>query len=54
MVFAYLDEGPNTDTDAFFTAGRAIFAPFGKWEKAQDGVAYNLPISDFEFALDFA
>ena len=54
MVFAYFDEGSKTDIDTFFTAGRAIFAPFGKWEKAQDGLAYNLPTSDFAFALDFA
>ena len=54
MVCAYFDQGKDTDIDSFFTSGRATFAPFGKWEKAQDGVAYNLPTSDFEFALDFA
>jgi len=53
LVFAYYDQGENTDIDSVFTAGRAIFAPFGKWKKAEDGVAYNLPTSDFEVALDF-
>ena len=54
MIFAYFDTGPDTDIESIFTAGRAIFAPFGKWDKAQDGVAYNLPTSDFEYDLDFA
>jgi hypothetical protein len=53
IVFAYFDEGENTDIELPFTAGRVIFAPFGDWGKAQDGVAYNLPTSSFEFALDF-
>lgn len=54
MVFGYFDEGESTDIDSVFTAGRAVFAPFGKWEKAQDGMAYNIPTSEFKFSVDFA
>ena len=54
MVLAYFDQGENTDINCCFTAGKVVFAPFGEWGKAQDGVAYNLPTSSFEFTLDFA
>ncbi len=52
MVNAYYETENKTDINGAFTAGQAVFAPFGKWEKAQDGVAYNLPVSDFEFNLE--
>ncbi len=49
VVYGYF-EGESTDRP--FTAGRVIFAPFGKWDKAQDGVAYNIPVEEFEYAVD--
>ena len=30
-----------------------VFAPFGDWGRAEEGVAYNLPVSEFEFSLTF-
>ena len=32
----------------------AFFAPFGKWEKALDGFAYNIPVKEFDYSVDFA
>ena len=29
------------------------FAPFGEWGKAEEGVAYNLPTSEFDFSIRF-
>jgi len=29
------------------------FAPFGEWGKAEEGVAYNLPTSEFDFRIRF-
>jgi len=49
MVYAYAE---GTPTGGVYTAGRATFAPFGKWEKAQDGVAYNIPVEEFDFTID--
>ncbi len=54
MVFGYFDEGENTDTNFVYTAGRVEFAPFGDWERAEEGVAYNIPTSEFEFSVDLA
>jgi hypothetical protein len=51
MVYAY-EEGSAIEGP--YTAGRAIFAPLGEWGKAQDGVAYNLPVQEFEFTIDLA
>jgi hypothetical protein len=30
-----------------------VFAPFGRWEKAQDGVAHYMPVKEFEFKKGF-
>ncbi len=45
-VLGYL---AGTDLDGPFTAGRMEFAPFGDWSRAQDGVAYNIPVSEFDY-----
>ena len=47
MVFCSSKDTP--ETFYMFNAGRAIFAPFGKWEKAEEGFAYNIPSKEFEF-----
>lgn len=54
MVFAYLDADRDEIGKIPFSAGRAVFAPFGKWEKALDGFAYNISINEFDYAVDFA
>lgn len=51
MVYAY-EEGSALEGP--YSAGRAIFAPFGEWGKAQDGVAYNIPVQEFKFSIDLA
>lgn len=35
-----------------YNAGSAVFAPFGEWDKAEEGVAYNIPSSEFKFTID--
>lgn len=52
MVFAYVDS-ESVDFNSQFNAGRVIFAPFGKWEKAQDGFAYNIPVEQFDFSITY-
>jgi len=54
MVFAYLEADLTQIGKIPFSAGRSVFAPFGKWEKALDGFAYNIPVKDFDYAVDFA
>jgi hypothetical protein len=54
MVFAYLYSDLGEIGKIPFSAGRAVFAPFGKWEKALDGFAYNISINEFDYAVDFA
>lgn len=54
MVFAYAKTPNRRTISGPYSAGRVVFAPFGKWEKAQDGVAYNIPTSEFQYSLDFA
>ena len=53
MVFAYYDLN-NVDINSPFNAGRIIFAPFGQWEKAEEGFAYNIPTEQFEFSLTYS
>ncbi len=54
MVCAYSRDAQGHSLDSGYTAGRAVFAPFGKWDKAQDGVAYNIPTKEFDYSIDFA
>ena len=54
MVFAYLTEDQNEIGEIPFSAGRVIFAPFGKWEKALDGFAYNILVKEYDYSIDFA
>jgi len=56
MVLAYFAAPGEKvlNLDWGFTAGRAVLAPFGNWDKAQDGVAYDLPTSDFSYSIDYA
>lgn len=54
MVLAYSKDPNGYSVDGIYTAGRAVFAPFGKWEKAEEGVAYNIPTEQFDYSIDFA
>ena len=54
MVFAYIFSDQSKIGTIPFSAGRIVFAPFGKWEKALDGFAYNIPVKEFAYSMDFA
>ena len=47
-VHAY---SPSAELEGAPDVGMIDFAPFGDWGKAEDGLAYNLPTSEFDFAL---
>lgn len=53
MVFAYIDSD-SLNLKSQFNAGRIIFAPFGEWDKAEDGVAYNIPTEQFKFSITYS
>lgn len=48
-VFAYKK---GDDIYSFYTIGKIDFVPYGKWEEAINGVAYNLPIESYDFAIE--
>jgi hypothetical protein len=53
MVLGYKDDSYGYTVDGHFTAARVILAPNGKWEDAEDGFAYNLPIDAFRYSIEF-
>lgn len=53
MVLGYKDDPYGYTVDGHFTAARVLLAPNGKWEDAEDGFAYNLPIDAFRFSIRF-
>jgi len=53
MVLGYKDDPYGYTVDGHFTAAKVVFAPHGKWEEAQDGFAYNLPVEAFRFSIEF-
>lgn len=54
-LFAYCRESASFfGFKSKFNVARADFAPYGKWERAEEGFAYNLPVSKFEFRFEFA
>lgn len=52
MVLGYKDDPFGFTVDGHFTAGKAVLAPFGKWEKAEEGFAYNIPTKEFRFSIE--
>ena len=54
MIHAYAEGNEIDDYTKIFTAAKLEFAPFGKWEKAEEGFAYNIPTSEFKYSIDFA
>ena len=53
MVLGYKDDPHGYTVDGHFTAARVILAPHGKWEAAEDGFAYSLPVNAFRFSIEF-
>lgn len=54
MIHAYVEDTNIDYGSTSFTAGKLEFAPFGKWEKAEEGFAYNIPTSEFKYSINFA
>jgi hypothetical protein len=52
-VLVYCRDDVLFDIDGMYNVARAVFAPYGKWERAQEGFAYNLPVDKFAFTIDF-
>lgn len=50
-VYAFKEGISKDDYIGLNSTGEVIFAPFGKWEKAQGGVAYNIPTSEFQYIV---
>ncbi len=53
-VLAYSKNPDGVNVNGAFTAGKVDFAPFGQWGKAQDGVAYNIPVKEYDYSVKFA
>lgn len=51
-VLAYRKDRDHSNVNRAYDAARLYFAPFGKWEKALDGFAYNIPTSEFDYSID--
>lgn len=52
-VLAYCRDDVLFNIDGMYNVARAVFAPYGKWERAEEGFAYNLPVDKFAFTIDF-
>jgi hypothetical protein len=53
-IFAYCKEDSSfAGFDNVFNVARATFAPYGKWEKAEEGFVYNFPVSKFGYKIDY-
>lgn len=52
-IFAYCKEENFDGFDSMYNVAEADFAPYGKWEKADEGFAYNLPIEKFSWKINF-
>jgi len=53
-IFIYCENASNFEGfNGKFNVARSDFAPYGKWDKAEDGFAYNLQIDTFNYYIDF-
>ncbi|MFH0761439.1 MAG: toll/interleukin-1 receptor domain-containing protein [Bacteroidota bacterium] len=53
-AFAYCSKASNfLGFDKNYNVGTCDFAPFGDWGKAEEGFAYNIPVSKFEWKFNF-
>lgn len=51
-ILAYRKDRDQSDLNRAFDVGRLYFAPFGDWERAMDGFAFNIPTSEFKYSND--
>jgi len=52
-VFAFCKDKNFDGFDSVFNVARADFAPYGKWEKAEEGFSYNLPVEKFRTKIEY-
>jgi len=52
-IFAYCKDENFNGFDYMYNVVKADFAPYGKWEKAEEGFAYNLPVEKFSWKINF-
>lgn len=52
-IFAYCKDENFNGFDYMYNVAKADFAPYGKWEKAEEGFTYNLPIEKFGWKINF-
>lgn len=52
-IFAYCKDENFNGFDCMYNVVKADFAPYGKWEKAEEGFAYNLPVEKFNWKIKF-
>lgn len=52
-IFAYCKDENFNGFDCMYNVAKADFAPYGKWEKAEEGFTYNLPIEKFSWKIKF-
>jgi hypothetical protein len=52
-VFVYSSEASNFTGYNIYNVASSDFAPYGKWEKAEEGFVYNLPIDKFDYYIKF-
>jgi hypothetical protein len=52
-VFAFCKDNNFDGFKSVFNVARADFAPYGKWEKAEEGFTYNLPIEKFRTKIEY-
>lgn len=53
-IFVYSDKSPNfMGFHSRFNVARSDFAYLGDWGKAEEGFAYNMPVSKFEHRYEF-
>jgi len=52
-IFAYSKEASNFQGFKKFNVARSEFAPYGDWERAEEGFAFNLPSDKFDWKIEF-
>jgi len=52
-VFVYCSKAANFLGFEKFNVARSDFAPYGDWARAEEGYAYNLPVTKFDWMFEF-
>lgn len=52
-IFVYCSKASNFIDFTKFNVAKADFAPFGNWDQAEEGFAYNLPSDKFDWKTEF-